>query len=135
MKKIKILLWLIILLILGLLFYQNYDYFMHKQALTFDLKIFSWTLPKLQTGIYLAICFFVGLLLIGIKLMTTNFRSKKQIKTLNQTIEDLNKEVNTLRSELGTFQNDPYIKKELENRKQAEEKTEESEKNDAEEKQ
>ena len=49
MKKIKYLLWLIILGLFGILIYQNLDYFMTTVALKFDLKIASWnwTIPEL----------------------------------------------------------------------------------------
>ena len=69
MKTIKYLLWLIILVLLGILIYQNLEYFMTTVALKLDLKIstWSWTIPEIQNIAYFAICFILGLILAGIK--------------------------------------------------------------------
>ncbi|MCK5348842.1 MAG: hypothetical protein KAJ25_05600, partial [Desulfobacula sp.] len=91
MKKIKYLLWLIILGLLGILIYQNLDYFMTTKALKFDLKIASWnwTIPELQNIAYFGICFLLGFILIGTKGFVANFKLKKEIKTNNTTITSL----------------------------------------------
>ena len=116
MKKIKYLLWLIILGLLGILIYQNLDYFMTTRALKFDLKIASWnwTMPELQNIAYFGICFLLGLILVGIKGFVVKLRLKKEIKTKDATVASLKEQVNTLKTELEVFQHDPYIKKELE---------------------
>ncbi len=116
MKKIKYLLWLIILGLLGILVYQNLDYFMTTRALKFDLKIASWnwTMPELQNIAYFGICFLLGLILVGIKGFVVKLRLKKEIKTKDATVASLKEQVNTLKTELEVFQHDPYIKKELE---------------------
>ena len=116
MKKIKYLLWLIILGLLGILIYQNLDYFMTTRALKFDLKIASWnwTMPELQNIAYFGICFLLGLILVGIKGFVVKLRLKKEIKTKDAAVASLKEQVNTLKTELEVFQHDPYIKKELE---------------------
>ena len=116
MKKIKYLLWLIILGLLGILIYQNLDYFMTTRALKFDLKIASWnwTMPELQNIAYFGICFLLGLILVGIKGFVVKLRLKKEIKTKDAAIASFKEQVNTLKTELEVFQHDPYIKKELE---------------------
>jgi hypothetical protein len=130
MKKIKYFLWLIILIALGILIYQNLDYFMAKQALKFDLKISSWhwTVPELQNIAFFAICFFIGLIITGIKWLMVTFRFKKEIKTKDTTIASLKEQLNALKTELDVFQHDPYIKKELEDKQQ--DSTKESDKID-----
>ncbi len=116
MKKIKLLLWLIILGLLGTLIYQNLDYFMTTVALKFDLKVASWnwTIPELQNIAYFGICFLSGLILAGLKGFVVSFRLSKEIKAKNTTITSLKEQVNTLKTELEVFQHDPYIKKQLE---------------------
>ena len=113
MKKIKYLLWLIILGLFGILIYQNLDYFMTTVALKFDLKVASWnwTIPELQNIAYFGIFFLLGLILAGIKGFMVKLRLKKEIKTKDAAIASFKKQVNTLKTELEVFQHDPYIKK------------------------
>lgn len=115
MKTIKYLLWLIILALLGILIYQNLDYFMTSVSLKLDLKVASWnwTIPELQNIAYFGICFLLGLLLVGFKGLFTKLGLKKEIKNKNATIASLQKQVNDLKTDLEVFQHDPYIKKEL----------------------
>ena len=116
MKKIKLLLWLIILGLLGTLIYQNLDYFMTTVSLKFDLKVASWnwTIPELQTIAYFGICFLSGLILAGLKGFVVSFKLSKEIKTKDVAITSLKEQVNTLKTELEVFQHDPYIKRQLE---------------------
>jgi len=118
MKTIKIIFWLIILAILGTLIYQNQDYFMTTTILNLDLKVagWNWALPPLQNIAYFGICFLLGLVLAGIKGLLTGFGLKKQIKKGNTSIAALQKEVDSLKTELNVFKQDPYIKKEIENK-------------------
>lgn len=119
MKTIKYLFWLIILILLGTLIYQNLEYFMTTEALTLDLKVASWhwTLPELQNIAFFGICFLLGLFLAGIKGLFVKYRLNKEIKAKDATVTTLKDEVNTLRTELEVFQHDPYIKKDLEQKK------------------
>jgi hypothetical protein len=116
MKKIKLLLWLIILGLLGVLIYQNLEYFMTTVALKFDLKVASWnwTIPELQNIAYFGICFLLGLILAGLKGFVVSFKLSKEIKTKDASLTSLKEQVNTLKTELEVFQHDPYIKKQLE---------------------
>jgi len=116
MKKIKYFLWLIILIALGILIYENLDFFMAKQALKFDLKISSWnwTISELQNIALFAICFFIGFILAGMKWLMVNFKFKKEVKIKDATITSLKEQLNALKAELEVFQHDPYIKKDLE---------------------
>jgi uncharacterized integral membrane protein len=115
MKTIKYLLWLIILVLLGILIYQNLDYFMTTTVLRFDLKVASWnwSLPELQNIAFFGICFLLGLILAGIKGFIVKFQLKKEVKTKDASITSLKEQVNTLKTELEVFRHDPYIKKEL----------------------
>lgn len=116
MKKIKLLLWLIILGLLGTLIYQNSEYFMTSVSLNFDLKIasWSWTIPELQNIAYFGICFLLGLIMAGLKGFVVSFKLSKEIKTKEAALTSLKEQVNTLKTELEVFQHDPYIKKQLE---------------------
>lgn len=115
MKKIKFFLWLIVLIFLGLLVYQNKDYFFTTQALNLDInlkfKSWSWILPEAQNILYFGICFVFGLFVTGIMGISSKLKSRKMIKALNKTIDSHAAQISSLRTELEVFINDPYIKK------------------------
>lgn len=115
MKLIKRLFWLIVLALLGLLIYQNHDYFLTTVRLTLDLKMASmkWAIPDLPNVAYLGICFVLGLLLAGIKALFTKMGLKNQIKLKDKAIQTLKEQVNTLKLDLDVFKHDPYIKNRL----------------------
>ncbi len=115
MKTIKYILWLIILVLLGTLIYQNKDYFMATVILKLDLKVaaWHWAIPELPNIAYFGICLLLGIILVGIKTIAIKFRLNKEIKTKNASIESLKKQVNTLRTDLEVFRHDPYIKNDL----------------------
>jgi len=119
MKKIKYFLWLIVLGLLGILIYQNLDYFMTPIALKLDLKVadWNWTIPQLQNIAYFGICFFLGLILVSIKGFFVKLRLKKEIKTRDLELTSLKEQVNLLKTELEVFQHDPYIKNEIKEKK------------------
>lgn len=124
MKKIKYFLLLIILIVLGILIYQNSDYFMAGTALKFDLKIASWnwTIPQLQNIAFFAICFFLGFILAGFKWMMLSFKFKNAFKTKDATIASLKEQLSTLKAELEVAKQNPYMKKDLEEKVQETEK-------------
>ena len=126
MKTIKYLLWMIILTLLGILIYQNINYFMTGIALKFDLKVASWnwTIPEIQNIAYFGICFVLGFFLAGIKGLAVKFKLNKKIKTKDADVTSLKEQVNTLKEQLEVFEHDPYIKKELEEKITAENDTE-----------
>jgi hypothetical protein len=116
MKTIKYLFWLIILTFLGILIYQNVDYFMTKSALSLDLKVkdWSWTVPELANIFYFGICFLLGVILFSIKSFIISYRLGKVIKARDSEIDSLKERMNKLRTDLEVFQHDPYIQKQRE---------------------
>ena len=135
MKTIKYFLWLIIIVLLGILIYQNLEYFMTTRALKLDLKVTSWnwTTPELQNIAYFGICFVLGLIIAGIKGFAVKLGLKKELKTKNATIASLNQQTSTLKTDLEVFQHDPYIQKQIEEKAMAdqpEEGTKEGKKSD-----
>ncbi len=124
MKKIKYFLWLIVLAALGILIFQNLDYFMTATALKFELKISSWTwtIPELQNIAFFAICFFLGFILAGFKWMILHFKFKNAFKTKDATIASFKEQLSTLKAELEVSKHNPYMKKDLEEKAQDTEK-------------
>ncbi|MCF8092992.1 MAG: LapA family protein [Desulfotignum sp.] len=115
MKTIKFLFLLIILGLLGLLIYQNIDYFTTVRSLTLDLKFnqWQWTVPALPNWAFWGICFGLGLLITGLKGLVTAFRLGREIKKKDAQIEKMKARNTDLQSRLDVFIHDPYIKKGL----------------------
>ncbi len=85
MKTIKMLILLMILGLVGLLIYQNIDYFTTGTTLTLNLKFNSWTAPELPNWAFWGICLGLGLLITGVKGLSTAFGLGREIKKKRQT--------------------------------------------------
>ncbi len=112
MKKIKLFLGLVVLILIGLVIYQNWDFFSDRHALNLSLfvKTWHWTTSEIQNIVYWAGCFVVGLLISGYLGISSKLKSRKTIKSLNSTIESHLKMISSLKNELEAFRNDPYKK-------------------------
>jgi len=106
MKKVKIGLWVILLLLVGIFFYQNKDFFMARQSLYYGLPFFKvHHAPELPIVILFLFTFLIGLLGTYFYSFSNRFKSKKTIKNLYaaatsqlEEISELRKEVESLRS-------------------------------------
>ncbi len=112
MKKIKLFLVLIVLILIGLVIYQNWAFFSEEPALNLDLflKSWHWTTSGIQNIAYWTGCFVVGLVISGFLAISSKLKSKKTIKSLNSTIEGHLKMISSLKNELEALRNDPYKK-------------------------
>jgi len=113
MKTIKFLILLIIIVLVGLLIYQNIDYFTAGTMLTLNLKFAGWSTPDLPNWAFWGICLGLGLLITGIKGLTTAFGLGRQIKKRDAQIAELTAQNADLQARLDVFVHDPYIKKGL----------------------
>ncbi|MCP4022672.1 MAG: hypothetical protein GY729_12585 [Desulfobacteraceae bacterium] len=113
MKTVKWAFWVIVLVALALLIYQNQGFFLAKQSLNYDLKIsnWNWATPEIQNVGYWGICFLIGYLLAGFKWMVTRFKANKAFKGLNASLNAKNEKIDDLINELNFYKNDPYMKK------------------------
>ncbi len=115
MKTIKYVILLIIFGLLGLLIYQNINYFTTAGSLTLDLKFnqWQWASPALPNWAFWGICFGLGLLITGMKGLVTAYRLGREIKKNQGQIADLTARNKDLQARLDVFTHDPYIKKAL----------------------
>jgi len=104
MKKVKIGIWLIIIVFIGLVIYQNRDFFFVKESLGIDLTFVAYNSPELPVALYFTAFFLIGALIVYLFGLAERYRSGKQIKALRQTsdaqrqaIDDLKKDVQALR--------------------------------------
>ena len=107
MKKAKIAFWLILLGFLGMLAYQNWDFFMSRHGLRIDLVVAEYQTPELQNIILFLIFFFTGLLISYFFTLFERFKSKKTVKSLNASLELSQKMLDELKSEIQQLKGEP----------------------------
>jgi len=100
MKNAKIAFWLILIGFLGLLGYQNYDFFMSQHGLRINLLFVQYDTPQVQNAILFLIFFFAGLLISYFIMLFERFKSKKIIKTLNTALDMNQKQLEELKNEV-----------------------------------
>ena len=116
MKKFKLFLGLIVVIFIALLIYQNREYFLAQQALSFSLGVetWHWTAPQIQNVAYMGGCLLVGLLYAALISFSLKLKSKKAIKILNAESAAQLEEIANLKKELEKYEADPYQKAQLE---------------------
>ena len=104
MKKVKIAFWVVIIILLGILIYQNQPYFFTKHSLQINLWVTEGITKDLYNIIFIAAFFAGGLLIAYISTLFERFKLNKIIKELrnkektNQaTIAEMRKEVDALK--------------------------------------
>jgi len=106
MKKIKIAFWGVILVLAGVLVYQNNIFFMAKQSLSFKLPFLKvWHTPELPHVVLFLIFFLTGFLIAYFISLYERFKSKKTIKNLNAAATQQLEELATLKLEMESLRN------------------------------
>jgi len=101
MKKVKILLWLVILGLLALGVYQNLEVLKKQVALNLDLWVLGPYEAELRFGVMLLGLFIAGLLIAYFFSLAHRFKTRKTIRKLNDSLEAERKKVSELESRLG----------------------------------
>ncbi|MDJ0783406.1 MAG: LapA family protein [Desulfosarcinaceae bacterium] len=86
MKKVKLGFWLIIIVFLVLIIYQNQDFFRATRSLSLNLIIAQYFTPEIPIAVLFLAAFMAGLLIAYIFGLLAQFRARKTIKNLNTTI-------------------------------------------------
>lgn len=86
MKKLKLGFWLIIILFLVLIIYQNQDFFRATRSLSLNLFVAQYYTPEIPIAVLFLATFLTGLLIAYIFGLLAQFRARKTIKSLNTTI-------------------------------------------------
>jgi hypothetical protein len=89
MKKVKIVFWLLILVFMALVFFQNQAYFLTRNSLRIDLWIQNYFIPETPNGLFFLAFFLAGLLIAYVYYLPERFRCNKIIKQLNAKIASL----------------------------------------------
>jgi len=101
MKKVKIVIWVIILVFVGVFVYQNKIFFMAAQSLELKLPFLEPVhTPELPHAILFLIFFLTGFLISYFFSLYERFKAKKTIKNLNADTASQREELEALKREL-----------------------------------
>jgi hypothetical protein len=109
MKKLKFMFWLMLVILLGLIVYQNLEFFSSKHSLEFNLGVYKRMTPEMTTGAIIAI--FVGISVLFMMMFYTisrfnGYRANKRIKALQAGIDDRDQKISKLTQEVELLKND-----------------------------
>jgi len=102
MKKVKLAFWLILLGLLGVVFWQNRPFFLDKQGIEIDYFFNSIHIPELQIALYFLIFFLVGLLISYFNSLLERFVARKTIRKLNDELTTEKKKSSDLEASLAS---------------------------------
>ncbi len=100
MKKIKMILWVLAILFVLLVVYQNQGFFLTKQHIIVNLYFTTYQTPEMLIAIFFLFCFLIGLLISYFINLSEKIRSKKAIKRLSATLDSHLKKISELKNEL-----------------------------------
>lgn len=100
MKRFKYGLWAIFIALLGLLVYQNKDFFLAKYRLGLNLGFYQNETAELHNLVIIAAFFFLGMLIAYASSLFERHRAKKTIKTLQSTIDASSGTIAALKKEV-----------------------------------
>ncbi len=104
MKKVKIALWVILLVFLVLFAYQNKVFFMAKHSLSLKLPFLeTFHTPELPQAVLFLVFFLTGFLVAYFISLADRFKSKKTIKNLNAAATSHLEELATIKKEVETL--------------------------------
>ena len=106
MRKVKLVFWLILLALLGLVFWQNQAFFLEKKGVEIDYFVGNYHLPALQIALYFLIFFLVGLLISYFSSLSERFVARKTIRKLNGELTDAGKRIADLEARLESRKGD-----------------------------
>jgi len=101
MKKATVVIWAIISVLIGIVFYDNWEIISNKISLT--IRIIEKPLPPLPIFVYLIIFFFFGFIIAYLFNFSTRFKASRNTKKLNAAIAAHEGEVANLKGELNTL--------------------------------
>jgi len=101
MKKVKLLLWLVVLGLIALGIYQNLPLLKEQVALKLNLWVFGPFQAELRFGVLMLGLFIAGLLIAYFFSLAHRFKTRKTIRKLNESLQAEQKKVAELESRLG----------------------------------
>ena len=110
MKKVKLVVWMLIVALVAVVIYQNKGFFWDtKQSLAVDLTFAKYQVPEVQLLIIFGAFFAAGLLLGIYFLMVRGLKKKKKVKTLKAQVKEQTEKATVLEEELRALRGDPVL--------------------------
>ncbi len=100
MKKVKIAFWIVVFGFIGLVIFQNKEFFMAESRLMIDLGFFYYETPFLANAIFFVAFFLVGVLISYFLSLFKHFKDAKTIKTFKAKETSLVETVSSLEKQL-----------------------------------
>jgi uncharacterized integral membrane protein len=107
MNKIRTGIWIVILVLLMVLFFQNQSIFLSSRTLQMDLYFVKYQTPELPDGLYYLATLIIGLLISYLFGLGDRFKARRAIKSLSATIDSHRQEMTTLKKEIGELKRMP----------------------------
>jgi uncharacterized integral membrane protein len=105
MKKLKIVLWALIIGFIAIIFFSNKDYLLAKQVFQIDLMYGEpFHTMELPNAIFFLVFFLTGFLIAYFISLSGRFKSKKTIKNLNAAATSQLEEIAALKKEVESLQ-------------------------------
>ena len=102
MKKVKIAFWIVVFGFVGLVIFQNKDFFMSESRLMIDLGFFYYETPFLANAIFFVAFFLVGILISYFLSLFKHFKDARTIKSFKAKETSLVETVSSLEQQLST---------------------------------
>lgn len=89
--KLKMIIWVIGLGLIGLIMNQNWEFFMSKEALNLSLHYTRFHLPELPVAVLFLLVFIFGLLISSVSFYIDRFAIRRKINKLSSALESCSK--------------------------------------------
>lgn len=99
MKNAKIAFWVILFAFIGLILFQNREFYMSQHSLGIDLMFFNYRTPDVPNAVLFLAFFFAGLIIAYFFSLLERFNSRKTIKNLSESLLASEKMLDALKAE------------------------------------
>ncbi|MBC2693681.1 MAG: hypothetical protein HF982_00030 [Desulfobacteraceae bacterium] len=100
MKNFKIIFWAVLFGLMGIVIFQNQDFFMAKQSFRIDLIFTNYETLELHRAILFVGIFLTGFIISYIFTLIDRLQFSKVVKSLGAEIDSQNKKITSLINEL-----------------------------------
>jgi len=110
MKKVKLVVWILIVALVAVVIYQNKVFFWDtKQSLAVDLAFAKYQTPEVELLIIFGAFFAAGFLLGIYFLIGRGLKKKKKVKALKTQVKEQTEKAVALEEELRSLRGDPVL--------------------------
>lgn len=109
MKKIKLVLWIVIVGFFGLAVYQNQDFFLSRHSLGINLYFSAYRTLELPNAVLFAAFFLIGWLIAYIFGLSDRYQSSRTIKALRQTTTDQQYALDALKKDIASLKPNAHV--------------------------